>query len=156
MDELLIFSLTLYIEHQVYIWNINPEICLHTLPDDQSDLLIELIPVLISPQIYYLFYGYLASQWRINHWDMSMGYRIIPSYYCMPLHLMKNNSLPHYPPSLVHILWRGEKCVIVQILCKIKQLILYVLLSIGLKLFFWLYVWIGTYLLFSEEGLFSR
>ena len=71
---------------------------------DQTDLMIAPMSILISPQMYWLYYGNITSQLIITSTVMTMGRKMIPPYYCMPHQLLKNNFPPHSSPSLLNIL----------------------------------------------------
>lgn len=56
------------------------------------------MPILISPQIYWLCYGNIASQRRMRPGGMKMGHKMILTYSCMSHQQLNNSSIPHYSP----------------------------------------------------------
>ena len=55
-----------------------------------------------------VMYINFVYKWRTRPGGISMGNKRILHYSYKPHHLINKNSLPHSPPSLMHILWRGE------------------------------------------------
>ena len=80
--------------------------------DDRTNVIFN-----FSPNILIMLKRYF-SQWSMHPEGISMGHKMNSPYYCMSNKFLNINSLPHYPPSLMHLIWTNNMERVVVGTCK--------------------------------------
>ena len=106
MGNMWIFSPTLYIMEGLFP-KTNPPMQIRVLLVNKSYPLIALMPILISPQIYWLSYRNIVSQWGVFPGYITMGNRIIQPYFSTYHQLLSNKGFLNQTPPM-HLLWRVD------------------------------------------------